>query len=362
MLALALGLSACSLAEDVRPPLAGLGVAPDILSPPPAPSPTVVWQGFGRLDLAEGQSEEISATGTVRGQVVNGTGGEEVPAGLEVTLHAVEGEEEVYLPVMVYESTSDLGQVRVAQLHLVFLGPREGMVNVSQIWVFSNRGDEVVVPPQGDWLVEVVLPDGAQVMGVSGTGPDDRFAETAAGFWFSTAVLPGEGTAQLTVHFSLPYEGQLDLAQPMPLAVDSAVILVQEGEMRALGNDLVDAGSVSIGGMDLRQYLAGPFEPGDTLTVSLASHAFRWPVVVGGAALAAAVTAAVLRRLRLRGRLASVGALTSTASRECREALLQAMAELDDAFEAGGLPEAEYRARRQELKRQLMARMGERRD
>lgn len=414
MLALALGLSSCALAQDVKPSPAGLDVAPEILSLPPAPSPTAAWQRPGRQDLSEGQSGESWATGTVGGQVVNGTRGGEVPTGLEVTLHAVDGGEVVYretthvdadgrfrfegveavpgrlhyvtteykgvrfagaggvfplenaealeVPVVVYESTADASQVRVAVLHLVFLGPREGMVNVGEIWVFSNRGDRVVVPSQGEWLVEVVLPDGAQVREVRGTGVDDRFAGTTAGFRFSTAVLPGEGTARLTVHFSLPYEGQLDLAQPLVLAADSAVILVEEGQMRAVGRELADLGSASLAGTALRQFVAGPFEPGDTLTVSLVSDASPWPVVVGSVALAAALAAAVVRWLWLRRGSTGVGALRSAASMECSESLLQAMAELDDAFDAGGLPEAEYRARRQELKGRLMARMGERRD
>ncbi|MEW6568417.1 MAG: c-type cytochrome [Chloroflexota bacterium] len=360
----------------------------------------------------ESQPSPATSLATVRGQVVNGTTGGAIPAGLEITLHGLEGSKEVFnrtgradadgnfrfdgleaaagrlyyvsaeyggvtfessgahflpdnpapleLPLVVYEATSDLSAARVAQLHLIFLTPRENVMNATEVWVFSNLGDRVVVPDEGAWLLDAVLPEGAQVLEVSGTSAGDRFAQTARGFTFSTPLIPGEGTAQAAVIFSLPFSGSMELSQPMSLTADSAVILIQEGGLRARGAGLADAGTASMAGTVLHQYVAGPFQPGESLTLTLsARRPFPWPLVIGGAALLAATAAAGLWWLRLRRRATGPSTAGSEREADLKETLLRALADLDDAFEAGELEEDDYRARRQDLKRQLMAWMRE---
>jgi hypothetical protein len=348
--------------------------------------------------------------------VINGTAAGQVPAGLVVMLHGLDGDQEsvtetaeadasgafsflgleavlgrlysvsaeylgascasgaAHLPadgspldlsLTVYETTEDTSQVRVAQLHLIFLAAGDGSLRAQEIWVFSNRGDRTVVLPAGQALLEVVLPEGAQVREVGGSDPLDLFTQTDRGFAYTTALLPGEGTAQMGVAFDVPYGGDLRISQPLEIPVESVVVLTEESGMELGGRGVVLAGTLGpeVAGRSLREYAAGPLGRGETLQLRLSTHAFPWGLAIGAAAIVTALAVTGLWWFRWRG--GRVGGDEGSVAEEApeREAeplrleFLRKMAELDDAFEAGTIAEGDYRSQRDQLKRRLLALM-----
>jgi hypothetical protein len=431
-------LAGCSLAGDVTPPpaLATLqAAAPAGIEPSPSATPASVLSleptaitggaaspgGTARTPVSTPAASPSAPSeapaesqGTVRGRVINGTAAGQVPAGLLVRLHGLDGDQEsatetveaeasgafsflgleavpdrlyavsteyhgvsyaseaaplpadgspLDLSLTVYETTEDTSQARVAQLHLIFLVAGDGSLQAQEIWVFSNRGDRTVVLPEGQALIEVVLPEGAQVREVGGSEPFDRFTQTGRGFAYSTALLPGEGTAQMAVAFDVPYGGDLRISQPLLIPVESVVVLTEESGMELGGPGVVLAGTLGpeVAGRSLREYAAGPFGRGETLQLRLSTHAFPRGLAIGMAAIVTALAVTGLWWFRWRG--GRVGGdegsvVEETPEREAeplRLEFLRKMAELDDSFEAGTIAEGDYRSQRDQLKRRLLA-------
>jgi hypothetical protein len=433
-------LAGCSLAEDVTPPsaLATLQAAAPAgveLSPSATPASVLLLDSTAIAggtafpgETAHPPASTLAASpsvppeptaesqGTVRGRVINGTTAGQVPGGLVVMLHGLDGDQEnvsetaladasgafsfpgleavvgrlysvsaeylgasyaseaAHLPadgspldlsLTVYETTEDTSQVRVAQLHLIFLAAEDGLLQAQEIWVFSNRGDRTVVLPEGRALLEVVLPEGAQVQEVGGSNPRDLFTPTDRGFVYTTALLPGEGTAQMDVAFDVPYNGDLRISQPLGISVDSIVVLTEENGMELGGRGVVFAGTLGpeIAGRSLREYAAGPLGRGETLNLRLSTRAFPWGLAVGTAAIVTALAVTGLwwsrwRGSRVGGDEGSVAVETPERQAEpLRLESLRKIAELDDSFEAGTIAEGDYRSRRDQLKRKLLALM-----
>jgi hypothetical protein len=419
---LALLVAGCSLAEDITPP-PGLASA-EALRPaipatataeaPRSPVPAAATPEATRVAIPETQAEPTpSALGTIRGRVVNGTAGGTVPARIEIALYVLDGEAETVvgtttadpdgafnfgglemvpgrlyfaageyqgvefasvsahfladnttpldLPLTVYETTAERSTAEVTQMHLIVLVPSEGTLRVSEVWVLSNSGDRAILLAEGEALLNVALPQGAQLLDIQPSSSQDTFMETDQGFGFSTPLLPGNGTAQMAVTYDIPFGGRLTLTQPMDNLVQSVVILTELDGPTVRGPGIVEAEPVEMGAASLHQYVAGPFPAGERLEVTISTGArFPWDQVIGGAVLLAALLAVGLWWLRRRSRAGEEDAVppeSSSAgdSSEKREALLRGIAALDDDFEAGKLPEAEYRRRRDDLKRRVLA-------
>jgi hypothetical protein len=346
--------------------------------------------------------------------VVNGTGGGPVPAGVEIALYALDGEAETVigtttadpdgefnfsglemvpgrlyfatgeyqgvefaslsahfladnttlldLPLTVYETTAERSTAEVTQMHLIVLVPTAGMLRVSEVWVLSNSGDRAVLLAEGEALLNVALPQGAQLLDIQPGSSQDTFMETNQGFGYSTPLLPGNGTARMAVTYDIPFSGRLTLTQPMDNPVESVVILTEQDGPTVRGPSIVEAEPVEMGTASLRQFVAGPFPAGEAMEVTISSGGhFPWDVVVGGTVLLAAILAVGLWWLRRQSRAREEDAAPPESSSagepsEKREALLRGIAALDDDFEAGKIPEAEYRRRRDDLKRRVLAR------
>jgi hypothetical protein len=118
----------------------------------------------------------------------------------------------------------------------------------------------------------------------------------------------------------------------------------------------------------IRTYGLGPVAAGDALRVNLSgrpaasSAAGSLPpnlgLAIGLAAVGVALIAAGLLWFRPKREVPEPEESPPPTDPE-REGLLRAIARLDDDFEAGRLPEADYRERREALKRSLLAISGE---
>lgn len=278
--------------------------------------------------VAQSETPPPSRTGTVYGQIANGTEGAEIPGDLAVMLHAwdEQGEtvmldgkadssgafrfenvpmqdgwvfaamlsyhdvtffsetaevqpeiKELALPLIVYETTSDASAVRISQMH-VFLDFVSGKLTVGEIYVLSNAGDRALVGG-------LTLPDGktatlqfalsAEANEVRFEGEDTaRFVITPEGFADTGAVLPGEGTAQVVVTYNLPYASGMTFAhavnQPVEAAnvlvrADSGVTLAGDGLSEPIPREMQTGESFNI-------YAAGPLTPDESLAVTLSGE------------------------------------------------------------------------------------------
>lgn len=220
-------------------------------------------------------------TGTVMGQLANGTVGGDIPGNLAVMLHAWDAagetlmldgqvdpagafrfeavemqaewtfaamltyndvtffsgpapvlpdQDQITLPLTVYETTTDTAAVRVSQLH-TFLEYVGGEVTVAEVYVLSNTVDRVVaggvtLPDGRVATLEFAVPDGANKVSFEANESKSRFGMLDAGRFADTApLLPGEGTAQVVVDYSLPYQAGMALAHPILYPVDGLNVI-----------------------------------------------------------------------------------------------------------------------------------------
>ena len=358
----------------------------------------------------------ISLAGTIRGQVINGTEGEPVPSGLQVTLHGLENAEEVFsetatvesggefafggleivpgrlfnvsvdyagvtyesdlahlvegspvleFPLTVYEATSDPAGLSVAQLHLILSSPLDGFVRGFEVWVFSNSGDRAIHPADGEPLLEVVLPEGAVPVQSSGGEALGPSANSPNGFLYSVGVPPGVGTAQLAVVFDVPFDERLEISQPVEYPIESVVLLTEAGGLAPRGGDWEDLGAADFAGVNVEQFSVLAPAVGEVMSLTLVQGSTGGTsgdtlvgVGIGVGVLGAALILAGLWWFRRREAPASEPVAIAPAlpaqDPMGRESLLQAIAALDDDFEAGKIGEDEYRARRQALKQRVL--------
>ena len=303
---------------------------------------------FSFIPRAAAQSETPppSRTGTIFGQIANGTQGGEIPGDLALMLHAwdEQGEtvmpaergkadssgafrfenvpmqdswvfaamlsyhdvtyfsgtaevqpeiKELALPLIVYETTSDASAVRISQMH-VFLDFVSGKLTVGEIYVLSNTGDRAVVgglplPDGKTATLQFTLP--AEANEVRFEGEDTaRFVITPEGFADTGAVLPGEGTAQVVVTYVLPYTSGMMLAHAVNQPVEAMNVLMRADAGVTLAGDALSepAPRQMQTGETFNIYAAGPLALGESLAVTLTGKpTYRMADGMSGAATGA---------------------------------------------------------------------------
>jgi hypothetical protein len=422
-LIIALFLTGCSLAEDITPPpvLATSQVASPVASPtegilPPTAQATVESAVTEPSVKPTVISQVDSSLGTIRGRVVNGTTGDPVTTGLEIHLIGIDNQaialtesattdtvgeftfdnleivpdrvfgaytvyrgveyfsegrqfadEEAILDllVIVYEVTPDTRAVHIDRLHLMFDFTVEGVVEVTEVWVLSNQGNQTITPEEG---LEFILPSGfSDLRFFNQMASERRFLITDRGFYDRGSLRPVEGT-ELVFSFNLPFKRRLDFAQPMSYPVSATVILMPENGPKVEAEGLQDLGVENFGGTRRQTYNLDPISAGDGLELRLSGgsaafggEATQIGLIIGAALFGLALLAAGVWWYRIKGRDGAQEVVVEEIVSD-REDLLRAIADLDDAFEAGSIPEDEYHRRRQSLKQQIVDLMGEAHD
>jgi mono/diheme cytochrome c family protein len=349
--------------------------------------------------------------GRVSGQVVNGTTGAAVPAGLPILLHAFDGQEMVgtltttaddegrfvldevaftpgrqfiltaeYLGVTyvsdessftaadslvldlpIYETSTDDSSVSVDEMHTFLEFGTDGQLVVGQLLIFSNASDRTF-DGRGDARLQFDLPAGASGLNVQGAQADRDFFVTDDGFDAAWVVQPGPRTSRILYSFQLPYSSGLDYAQQVRYPVRNANLLVTDPGISLSGPGLQDRGTESLGGQPFQNYTVPPRAAGETIAFSVKGRpgaSAAVPGIVddtGTLAISLAALAFVLLGIgfwAMRGRGAAPGAATPPARVELREDLLEALAELDEAYQAGEVSAEDYARERDELKADL---------
>jgi hypothetical protein len=291
---------------------------------------------------------------------------------------------ELSLPVTVYETSEDASDIEVAQLHifLVAVGQR---LQVREYYLISNTSDRTYVGVQNPEIgrrttLMFTLPEGAEGPAFEGAGLGERFFQHEEGFADTAPILPGSATGEVLFSYEMPYREGVRIERVLDVPISSVALLLSgedadidrasaedpKGFPKPLGSEaasitLLGDGIASAGVLDTQMgpalsYTAGPLAAGEPLAFTLAAGSSvrnaTLETAIGLAALAAAVLVAYLLLARRTPRFIG-GPLPAQA-----RPLVEAIAALDDAFEAGRVSADAYRRERASLRRQVRAALG----
>jgi mono/diheme cytochrome c family protein len=289
------------------------------------------------------------------------------------------------LPVMVYDPTSDPGGVSVSQLHII-LEFGEGTVNVNELYQFSQTDPAVFIGESGGagaGTVEVALPDGATSPSFSRTFgsmdsffPVENIQQTEKGWADTVPVRPGRATLSLLASYVLPFDGSATISHPVYYAVERAnVVLAASGVTLSSDGGWTEEAGGAMGGV-FPSFTRAGVAAGDEISFTLAGDPV--PINMPGSQGETAGATAPVARDRTTELIIGVGALLLALAGglfvmrswqqrrpevaedvayqpQDRDALLEEIAALDDAFEAGEIDEESYRRERSALKEALLA-------
>ncbi|MEZ0396529.1 MAG: carboxypeptidase-like regulatory domain-containing protein, partial [Anaerolineales bacterium] len=266
------------------------------------------------------------------------------------------------LPVTIYESTADFSRLRFQQVHTVLDFSTRGLIQVYEIYLFTNPGDTTVTVATDGTSIPFI-----QIPAEAGTAVTFQLTENSAPLYPAVngfAILPGQDLQYgITARFSLPYERRLVWDHTFLLPVETLDILVPPG-VKVRGERLSDRGLNEIQGTQYRLYEAASLAAGEPLELTISGQPGQvglfglggqsgW--LLGIAALGMVfIAAGVFLFLRDRARQAAEEEETAEdALGSDPQALMDAIIALDDQYRAGGLSEKAYRARRRALKERL---------
>ncbi len=288
-----------------------------------------------------------------------------------------EGETTQTAVLTVYETAEspDEASIRVERLHL-FVDFEGGIASVGEMHIFGNARDRTFVgseePALGQRVtLRFVLPEGAENLRFEMMGGEgDRYVTTSDGFADTTAMPPGT-SQQVLFAYTLNYDDAdtFDLVVPLLYPTANLNVLVPRLGLEVT-SDEVDLSQIStVEGQVYLNLSGADFFAGDEVSIRFAGlqNIVRQPASAGAAksGLDPKWIALGLAALAL------VGGLIYPSFRGSRKPtpvepadarlshLLQAIADVDDDFEAGSIDEASYRQQRQALKSEALALMRE---
>ncbi|HEY57519.1 MAG TPA: c-type cytochrome [Anaerolineae bacterium] len=280
------------------------------------------------------------------------------------------GNEEIDLPVTIYDTTTDTSTLRADRLHIFFEFPQEGTLRVIELYVISNDGDKTVVPPSpGEPVLHFTLPKGATNLQFQNGGLGGRFVATEAGFGDTQPVPPGQGSHQVLFAYELPYTKKVSVRHPVHLPIDSAILIVPDtGGLKVRSQMFTPAGTQTIEGKNFQVFRSQALQPDQEIAFEVSgrptpatgpdiSSRAGLAIGLGVFGLALIVVGIVLwRRPQTAEEVAEEEAESDEAPpdlEEDPETLMDAILALDDLYQQGKLSEEAYQTRRAELKARL---------
>lgn len=282
-------------------------------------------------------------------------------------LHAIDiASNTADLPVTIFETTTDPSVLAIDRMHIFFDFSKPATVQVAELFIISNAGSKVVVAAGPDKpALTFKLPVGAANLQFDNGAIGNRYVETADGFGDLAAIAPGQGQHQVLFSYELPYTDKLDLTMPVPMAVNSAVIMLPQGGIQLKSRQFQASGSRDVQGMTYELFTAANVAAGSDLSVSLSGNPLEGMTgsstdgttglliglgVFGVALIAVGVW---LFRQRAAVKLADGPDEEEESPADTEESLLDAILALDDLHQAGKLPDNAYTQRRADLKDRL---------
>lgn len=252
----------------------------------------------------------------------------------------------------------------INQLHL-FVMPLADRLQITEYYLLGNTGASTYEGTENATVV-FTLPDSAENVQFDEIDRlNERYQFANGRIIDSLPVPPGEATLDVRFTYELPYvEGQ-PVVRSFDMPTEAIVVMVMGEGMAVESQQLMSMGPLSTEQATANAYAARrPLEAGETLTFAVAQVAGRgaaptqlstsWEIGLGALALAVAVA---LSYRRLTRQPSSPPSLPD----ESRP-LVEALAELEDAYAAGNLADTEYQRERAKLRSALRQSLREARD
>lgn len=269
------------------------------------------------------------------------------------------------LPITIYEKTDDSKVLAINQVHLIFDLSSQNEIQVTEVFIVSNPGKQVVVvASDGTTIPFLQSPKnaaGLQYQLSQGSAP---LLNATGGF----AMIPGADRQYgFIASYTMPYANSLKFDQPFSLPVSSLTVFVPQG-MRARSEQLTDGGLQDVQGKSYQMYQANKIASGGSFSFTLTGKPGAstgstisrqtWVLIGVGAVGLILVGLGIFLYLRDRARLkneieSEQVDIQPDALGEDRDTIMDAMIALDDRYKAGEIPKGAYETRRQELKDRL---------
>lgn len=296
-----------------------------------------------------------------------------------VFYNAVMGPEDLSgdVQLTVYETTQDVSLVKVTRQVLVIAEVDRKVREIAAIEFvrLSNASDRTLLPDlanvQMPNFLRFSLPPLAEELNVQSDLPGGEIISIGTGFALTSAVVPGEHSVEFSFRF--PYRGNgVSFRQSLLQGADFYQVLVPERLGQVVVLPLAPMPPVNIEGTSYRAWGGSGFSPGQGIDLKLTNlpqpswgarlqssftgGAF-WRVAIPsvlGSLLASLLLFGGFRPSRGPSRELASGAGSHGGERQQRDLLVRAVAELDERFQRGEVPEAEYQLERSGLKSRIL--------
>lgn len=293
------------------------------------------------------------------------------------------GEAAVEAPLMVYEAGASAGDIRIGRAHWV-IGLRDSQnLDVGELYAFDNRSDRVYMGEAGTSGAPIVLrftvPEGATNVSFEGGELGQRFQRDGEYYVDTMPLAPGG--RQVLIRYSLPIQnGSARLEHTIPYPIDHLNLLAPDAGMEIAAPDWLRQDPLETQGGNYLNFLqsdlaansrpevvfsnidasqfaspdpsaSGPQQVIDPTAAPGVSGQPWLPIVLAVLSAGLLGGGAYLLLKRQQAQTALLPALRQ----QQQQALIQEIADLDDAYEAGELAEADYQARRRLLKAQIVS-------
>jgi mono/diheme cytochrome c family protein len=268
------------------------------------------------------------------------------------------------LDIHISDSTTNTSALTVDRLHVFFDFSREGVVQVIELFLVSNKGNQTVVPESKDkGTLSFELPANASNLQFQDSVIGERYLLTDKGFTDTASVPPGDDSLQVLFAYDLPYAGKADFALPIPYNTGSIIVMAPSDGVKLKSDMLVDGGMKTNTQSSFRVYNATNIQAGSTLKFSMAGQPSTQNGKVSGLKFNTTLIGVFVLLLavgmsgfylyeRSKARVKKQAAAGMTEFKD-RDTLMDAIIALDEQYKSGKINQSAYQQRRDELKDQL---------
>ncbi len=178
----------------------------------------------------------------------------------------------IELPI--YETTDDLSQVQVDEMHVLFNFAEDGL-EVNEIYLISNLGDRTVtgtitLDDGQPATIELPLPDGADYVFFK-PEESERFVKLEDGFVDKAPLVPGERTSRMMVSYLIPYTEEMSYTYFAPLTISNIDFLLPADEQVILSGENLDGPEITTLNNDsiYQAYTHQGLYAGETLSIDM---------------------------------------------------------------------------------------------
>jgi hypothetical protein len=269
---------------------------------------------------------------------------------------------EVNIEMPVYETTTDLATIQIAQMHILFETSPDGL-ETKELYIISNTGERTVKDVfdlgEGKFAaLKFPLPEDADYIFFK---PDDqdRFVKLDGAFAETYPVLPGGQVSQIMTSYLIPYSGERQYTYKAPVNVAQINFLLPDQAGIALkGTGLIGPESTTLqDGTSYQVYSYSNLKAGQTLRLTLNGGAATSTraernsnnLIAGLAAfLGFGVIGFGLWRWRA-SESVNVDELNTETGEQTLDDLIAEITRLDETYEQQGLNGEEYQSQRKAL-------------